>query len=69
MDRKKLDAAVTEAKRFLGKVKELPDPVWQESAGFTKGGYFDDNFPKQSGAIRRASMDLTRALADLRRPS
>jgi len=25
------------------------------------------NYPKETGAIRRASMDLTRALADLRR--
>jgi hypothetical protein len=25
--------------------------------------------PRESGALRRASMDLTRALADLRRPS
>lgn len=24
--------------------------------------------PKQTGAVRRASMDLTRALADLRKP-
>lgn len=30
--------------------------------------YYYDPSPKDTGAVRRASMDLTRALADLRRP-
>lgn len=30
--------------------------------------FFRGTLPKQTGAIRRASMDLTRALAELRRP-
>ncbi len=29
---------------------------------------YNQDFPKLTGAVRRASMDLTRALAELRRP-
>ena len=66
MDRKKLAIAVAEAKRFIERAKVLPDPFPYTSGGHT---FTSDNFPRESGAIRRASMDLTRALADLRRPS
>lgn len=66
MDKPKLDAAVAEAKRFLERVKALPKPTTYEAHGRT---YTHDHFPRESGAIRRASMDLTRALADLRRSS
>lgn len=66
MTRDKIAFAVAEAERFLSRVNELPKP-----APYTRGGYtfIGDNFPKEQGAIRRASMDLTRALADLRKPS
>lgn len=66
MDREKLKIAVAEAKRFLARAGDLPKPEPYE-----RGGYklMNDNFPRESGAIRRASMDLTRALADLRRPA
>ncbi|MET0375924.1 MAG: hypothetical protein ABW128_16920 [Rhizorhabdus sp.] len=30
---------------------------------------YSQDFPALTGAVRRASMDLTRALADLRRPN
>lgn len=52
---KKLKAAVDEARRFLRKAEEL--------------AACDDayNSPRESGACRRASLDLTRALADYRR--
>lgn len=66
MDRKKLKAAVDEAERFLARAKALPKPAPYECHGST---FTHDNFPKQQGAIMRASMDLTRALADLRRPA
>ena len=52
-----VDKAIAEAKRFIEKASELK----LVSAG--KTGY---SFPKESGATMRASMDLTRALADLR---
>lgn len=66
MDRLKMAAAVAEAERFIARVKALPEPEPYEFAG---GQFVNDNFPRESGAIRRASMDLTRALADLRRPA
>ncbi len=54
---KTVDAAVVEAKRFLARVADYKaNPPHYEFAG-----------NKETGALRRASMDLTRALADLRR--
>jgi hypothetical protein len=52
----KLKAAMAEARRFLRKAEELAacDPTYTYN-------------PRESGAVRRASMDLTRALADYRR--
>ena len=66
VDRKKLDAAVDEAKRFIARAKALPKPRPYDCNGYR---LMRDYFPKEQGAIRRASMDLTRALADLRRPN
>lgn len=54
-----LETAVAEAKRFIERVEALKRAEANES---------DYNHPRESGAVRRASMDLTRALADLRRP-
>lgn len=51
----KLKAAMAEARRFLRKAEEL---------AACDGAYSN---PRESGAVRRASMDLTRALADYRR--
>jgi hypothetical protein len=53
--------AKAEAKRFLNRVKEYEEverlrPGWQAN-------------PMESGALRRSSMDLTRALAFMRRSS
>lgn len=60
MNRDKLKTAIAEAERFLKRAKALPKKV-------PNGSYCENHHPKESGAIRRASMDLTRALADLRR--
>lgn len=65
MNRDKLATAVAEADRFIKRAKALPKPEPYECHGRT---LMNDNFPREQGAIRRASMDLTRALADLRRP-
>ena len=53
-----LNTAVKEAERFLARARDL------ESRGH-RGGYYDQQV--QTAAVKRASMDLTRALADLRR--
>lgn len=55
---KKLKQAVDEARRFLRKAEELAAVTAMEPA------YSN---PRESGACRRASLDLTRALADYRR--
>jgi hypothetical protein len=68
MNRDKLAIAVAEAERFIKRAKALPKPEKIDSPHSRAGFYMSDNFPKEQGAIRRASMDLTRALADLRRP-
>jgi len=60
MNRDKLQTAIQEAERFLDRARHLPEYI-------PDGRYYENNHPKERGAIRRASMDLTRALADLRR--
>ena len=58
MNRAKVQAAKGEAERFIERCDDyLNDPPQYEFA-----------VSKVGGAVRRASMDLTRALADLRRP-
>jgi len=70
MKRSQLDAAIAEAHRFLARAQQLKDkqirrdPVAKLSS---LDQYLDCGNPRESGALRRASMDLTRALADLRR--
>lgn len=59
MKAKQIMIAAAEAKRFLVKVREYEEnPPAHDFIG-----------TKETGSIRRASMDLTRALADLRRSS
>jgi hypothetical protein len=57
---KKIEAVIFEAERFLDKAdackKRLEDDSWAIYGS------------KESGAMKRASMDLTRALAELRKP-
>jgi len=70
MNRDKLAVAVAEAERFLKRAKALPKPVTRKFYGADAGSYIDNSFPpKNGGEIRRASMDLTRALSDLRKPT
>jgi len=65
MNRDKLKIAIAEAERFIKRAKSLPKSEPYQNGPYT---FTRDFFPKEQGAIRRASMDLTRALADLRRP-
>lgn len=65
MNREKLAIAVEEARRFIARAEALPAPEPYERGGSL---LMHDNFPREQGAIKRASMDLTRALADVRRP-
>jgi len=59
MNLAKLNAAIEEAKRFLLRA-EAAKPT-----ATTHGHFY--HAPKEQGAVKRSSMDLTRALADLRK--
>lgn len=61
MNNLQLKKTMAEAKRFLREAEKL---LQQESA--EKLVHFYGS--KQSGMVRRASLDLTRSLADLRKP-
>ena len=70
MQNANIDRAVDEAKRFLvcaynyrEAIKQTYDDEW--SAEPCK---YHVCVPKVAGALRRSSMDLTRALAEMRRP-
>ena len=57
-----LETAIKEAERFLARAREL-----SRAAKKTEDtGWLCSN-PKEQGAVRRSSLDLSRALADLRR--
>lgn len=63
MNTANLRLAVEEANRFLDRVKDLQKKCRQ--GGVTIDGHI--YACPESGAVRRASMDLTRSLARLRR--
>lgn len=57
MTRTKLKHAIAEAERFLKRAKEIA--IYDNVDEYKPG--------KEVAAVKRSSMDLTRALADLRR--
>lgn len=62
MKSEKLEAVKTEMKRMAKAINDL------ESAEKDQANeQWKSLLPRQTGAVRRASMDLTRALADLRK--
>ncbi|MEG6506724.1 hypothetical protein [Nitratidesulfovibrio sp. 1201_IL3209] len=72
-----INRAEAEAKRFLERIKgykaaqkriDEERAAWAKQHGRDyKTPPYPYNAPRESGAIRRASMDLTRALADMRK--
>lgn len=68
MNRQSLTTALVEAERFLERAREAQaEFVWTD---FTNqaGGYWRHEHAPDTAAAKRASMDLTRALAELRKP-
>lgn len=61
MKTENLKEAIEEAKRFLKRAEDLNKKVSKKESAYIYGGY-----PKESGSVKRASMDLTRSLAKLR---
>lgn len=59
MQTKRLEEAIFEAKRFLNKAEELI------ASGAVGPTYVSDK-PVEQGAVMRSSMDLSRALSQLR---
>lgn len=59
MNEKTLDDAEKMAREFLHRARR-----YRTEKGIPLSG----NLPKYTGALRRASMELTRALAEMRRP-
>ena len=50
-------------------VKKAAACIEARSKTYKSGDHiFTDSTPKESGAVRRASMDLTRQLAEMRKP-
>jgi hypothetical protein len=67
MTKERLVAARQEAERFLKRAEIAMTDQLQSESG-QKYISSDLSPSKHTGALRRASMDLTRALAELRRP-
>ena len=61
----KIEAALVAATRMILAANE-----YLEARAEYKSGEYETyiSAPKQSGALRRASMELTRALAEMRKP-
>lgn len=69
MKTEKVKLAIIEAKRFLERANKLVEARKTQQLYVYDGitHYYDSHAPKESGAVRRASMDLTRCLADMRK--
>lgn len=61
-----LSRCIDEAQRFIRAAKNAQDRIKREAANFKPDSYAIGG-SRETGAVRRASMDLTRALADLRK--
>lgn len=55
-------------KLFLKRANEWREATKPRKATWNNGEYIPDA-PKESGALRRTSLDLTRALAEMRNPN
>ena len=63
----RVKSAASEARRFLAAIERLVK-AWEEKDDRAyEHNQLYYSLPREQGAVRRASMDLTRALADLRR--
>ncbi|GAA1411825.1 hypothetical protein AUR04nite_00790 [Glutamicibacter uratoxydans] len=71
MSANQLEETIAEAQRFVAKAQHLCAKQKQHEKDVANDDLhwseWTDVSPKDTGAVRRASMDLTRSLADLRR--
>lgn len=68
MNMKNIKNAEAEAKRFLARIAEYKTAVKNAKYVGHYGTEYTAATPKESGALRRSSLDLTRSLADMRKP-
>ena len=63
-----INTAIEEAQRFLDRAQDAINrhKADEKDGSFPSNGYLGPS--RESGALRRASLNLTRALADMRRP-
>lgn len=63
------DGAITEAERLARRFLDAAKAERKARTPYqTNGHTFTYTSPKHRGALRRVSMDLTRALAEMRKP-
>jgi hypothetical protein len=58
---KEIETAIAEAERFIVKAHNAINAIFASQGCAWR-------CPKETGAVRRSSLDLTRALADMRKP-
>ena len=61
MEANNLKEAIEEAKRFIERTEQL-----QLAARLNENSTYIGGYPTEQGAVKRASMDLTRSLSKLR---
>lgn len=67
MEKDRIDAAMEAAIAFINAVSDMHKE--EEGRGSVYDGiHYQYTSPKHRGAVRRKSMDLTRALAEMRKP-
>lgn len=64
-----LTAAIAEAERFIERASAARDAFQWQKFNNGSGGYWNNSNTVLSASARRSSMDLTRALAEIRRPA
>lgn len=67
MTKHDIEAAVMEARRFLERANEMLRLMQEYEAEKGNNAPVSGWWPMESGALKRASLDLTRSLAKMRR--
>jgi hypothetical protein len=67
MTQTQLQNTIVEADRFLARAKALIKYLRDEEVYSGRKPIHTYSYPKESGAVKRASLDLTRSLAELRK--
>lgn len=67
MTHDQIDNAVDEAKRFIERAQLARDAMEFQRFGNAQGGYWNVTDTRATAALKRASMDLTRALVAIRK--